>query len=195
MLQNDHIRIYWGRSMEGTFHTGDRLILEPVSINELKKGDVIVFKRLDFGDTKKDLVHRVITISEKGVITKGDNNLYKDTMLVTSNNLVGRVTHIERGENQLKVQNGLSGLRRARFLHLRLPIKKIIWGICRVPYRSLKKSGLVSKIWRPDIKKIHIKTAEGDSIKYIHRKRTVAQIWPELGCSRCKKPYDLVIKI
>ena len=159
--------------MKGTFRTGDRLVVEKVSVSELHKGDVIVFKGLDSNGSEKDLVHRVISISKKGLVTRGDNNFYNDTILVSPDNLVGRVTHLERNGEKRQIKNGESGLRRAGFLNVKLHLKKTIWNICEKPYRMLKKSGMVSIFWKPKIKKIHINTPNGELIKYIHGKRTV----------------------
>lgn len=194
MQSNNHSRFYSGRSMKGTFLNGDRLVLEQVSINELNKGDVIVFKGLNFYGSEKDLVHRIVSISDKGVVTKGDNNFYNDTNLVSQDNFVGRVTHIRRKWQKIQVKNGKSGLRRAEILHTKLYIKKTIWEICRFPYNKLKKSELIPKIWKPNIKKIYIKTPEGELIKYIHGKRTVGRVWTKERRYKFKKPYDLVIK-
>ena len=83
---------YKGKSMIGTFRTGDRLVLETITIDKLNEGDVIVFKGLDPNESDRDLVHRVISISKKGLTTRGDNNFYVDTVNVSRENLVGRVT-------------------------------------------------------------------------------------------------------
>ena len=185
---------YKGKSMIGTFRTGDRLVLETITIDKLNEGDVIVFKGLDPNESDKDLVHRVISISKKRLITRGDNNFYVDTVNVSRENLIGRVTHLERKGKQIRVQNGKSGIRRANMLNLKLHIKKTIWGFVKFTYTSLKKKDIVSLIWKPHIKKIRIDTPDGELIKYIHRNRTVGQVWTRQKRSKIKKPYDLVIK-
>lgn len=70
----------------------------------------------------------------------------------------------------------------------------MIWGFCKIPYKILKESGLVSKILRLDIKKVVLKTDQGALVKFISGNRTVAQWWPEEERFYCRKPFDLIIK-
>jgi len=180
--------------MKGTLRIGDQLIFERETINKIKKGDVIIFKGANNRGEKKELVHRVISISEFGLITRGDNNFYKDKNPVSGDTLIGRVTHLDRNGHKIRVRGGMAGFRRAKFLQLRLPIKKMIWVVCKVPYKILRKSDLVPKIWQPEIKKIVLKTQDGVMVKFFLSSQTVALFWPEEGRFYCKKPYDLVIK-
>ena len=194
MDEKEYSYFYKWKSMKGTFRTGDMLFVENIYIDKLEKGDVIVFKgQYSFGSFK-NLVHRIISISKKGLITRGDNNFYFDAKKVSWDNLVGRVTHLERNGKQLPVKNGKPGIRRANMLNLKLHIKKTIWRFCKLPYTSLKKKDIISLIWKPDIKKIHINTTDSELIKYIHKNRTVGQVWIRQEHTKIKKPYDLVIR-
>ncbi len=179
--------------MLGTFRIGDLLILELVPIIELCKGDVIVFRESDSEDHKNELVHRIISISKENIVTRGDNNLRKDKILITEKNLLGKVVKIERGNKTLNVRNGWSGLVVGKAHHLKLSIKKMIWGTIRLPYNKLKKSNITSKVWKPKILKTTIQTSEGELVKYIHNNKTVGYLWTETGKSKIKKPYDLII--
>lgn len=51
------------------FNKGDLMVL--IKAKEIKKGDILVFK----ATTKDPIIHRVIEITNKGIRTKGDNNL------------------------------------------------------------------------------------------------------------------------
>lgn len=185
--------LYRGRSMRGTFRTGDCLTVEPVSFDNIYKGDVVVFCGLNESGETKELVHRVMTVSPESLITRGDNNPYIDITVVTPDILVGRVTHVERDGKKRRIHGGYLGLMRARILHAWLHVRRLIGIVLGIPYRWLRKSDLVSMLWRPVIKKIHFKTDNGPLIKYIYGKRTVARWWPEEGRFECRKPYDLVL--
>ena len=180
--------------MKASFRVGDRLHIKPALINKVKKGDVIIFKGTDHNGEEKELVHRVVSINKDGLVTRGDNNRQNDDILVTQKNFKGVVTHFERNGKKKPVKHGFQGMIKAKIRYLTLSIKRLIRMIFRMPYRALKKSGLVPKIWKPDIKKIYIKTPDEEIIKYIHSSHTVAQVWPKKRKFLCKKPYDLIIK-
>ncbi len=193
-MDKEDTRFYRGKSMKASFRVGDRLHIKPVLIDKLKKGDVIIFQGTDHNGEEKELVHRVVSICEHGMITRGDNNRQNDDILVTQKNFKGIVTHFERNGKKKPVKGGFQGMIKAEIRYLTLSIKRLIRIIFRMPYRVLKKSGFVPKIWKPDIKKIYVKTPDEEIIKYIHGSHTVAQMWPKKKKFLCKKPYDLIIK-
>lgn len=67
-----------GRSMEPLFHTGDVVFLEKKSPDEIRVGDIVVYKTLG----GKYIIHRVIEVYEAAgttcYIVKGDNNPIAD---------------------------------------------------------------------------------------------------------------------
>ena len=69
-------------SMEPTLHRGDVVPWIPCSIDEIKKGDIVVYKSASYFNQKKYIVHRVdgiiIKDGNKFLITKGDANNYTD---------------------------------------------------------------------------------------------------------------------
>lgn len=179
--------------MYKTFYKADFLKTEKISINELQNGDVIIFQKIEKNKTKNILVHRVLSISKNKLVTRGDNNPKNDEEPVTEENLIGKVTHYERNGKTHKVWNGKLGLLRARVLHGRLYLIKATKFFLRKPYRMLKKTGIISKLWRPEIETIHFETQEGPLVKYIHKGRTVASCWTDSNCWWFHRPYDFVI--
>lgn len=74
-------------SMEPSIKTGSICIVDTqVTYDEIKAGDVIVFSTL--GD--RLVTHRVISITEDGIETKGDNNNVSDGISTTNQNFVGK---------------------------------------------------------------------------------------------------------
>ena len=77
-------------SMVSTFARGDAIIFEKIEKNEIKKGDIIVFKR-----DKKLVSHRVIDTKESSSIryfqTKGDANKSPDVEWTSEKNTLGVV--------------------------------------------------------------------------------------------------------
>jgi signal peptidase I len=185
---------YRGTSMTQTFKKGDYLFFKNISITALYCGDVIVFNCQNSEENKKQCVHRIIGKSNKNLITRGDNNPKNDEDPVIEENLVGKVTHYERNGKIYKVWNGQLGLMRTRVLHGRLHVLKAAKYFLRKPYRMLKKTGIIYKLWRPEIEKIYFETPEGPLIKYIHKSRTVANYWIDSNLWWFRRPYDFVIR-
>jgi len=193
----DRLRFYRGNSMLGTFRPGDYLTLESVPIGDIHPGDVLIYRGLDHEGAPDKVVHRVMAAVPGGLVTRGDNNPHADTTLVTADNLLGRVTHVERDSKVRRVRGGRWGLLRVRVLHawrgVRWRGRRLVAFVGRWPYGWLRNSRLVSQLWRPVITRIYITTEDGPLVKYISGRRTVARWWPATGRFHCCKPYDLVI--
>jgi len=188
------IRFYCGRSMIGTFRIGDCLTVNPVLLNSICKGDVVVFRGLNERGEEKELVHRVMAVYSDHLITRGDNSPSVDTKVVTAENLVGLTTHFERNGRRHRIRGGHLGLLRAGLFHALFPLFRLARVVGGPAYRWLRESGLVAWLWCPILKKIHLRTNKGLLIKYTYKKRTVGRSWPEKGRFKCRKPYDLVLR-
>ncbi len=62
-----------GHSMLPTLEGGDLVVIQGVSINDVQKGDIIVYNG-QCSSLGESVIHRVIDITNQGLITKGDNN-------------------------------------------------------------------------------------------------------------------------
>lgn len=95
-----------GYSMFPFLRKGDLLTVEPVSMETIKRGDIMVFEMRE-----KWIAHRVIKIRNKHegleFLLRGDTRLAFDP-LVNKENFVGAVTKFHRLNHQKK----LNGLRR-----------------------------------------------------------------------------------
>ena len=189
--------IYKGQSMGGIFSFGDRLIIEHVRKASVRPGDVVVYRILNHKGSRDRLVHRVMGVAPSGLVLRGDNNFCDDQTLVTQNNLVGKVSHVERGGKRVSVRGGCSGLLIARVFHGWRFLRHIMWKFIRImgrwSYRRLRDSGIIQRLWKPSILKIQLMTAHGPLIKYVCRNRTVAFLWPQKDSVTYRKPYDLVM--
>ena len=95
------------------------------------------------------------------------------------------------------VRGGRPGLLVARLRRARRFLwwhgKRLIVVVGRWPYRALRRSGLVRRLWRPAIVRIALTTENGPLVKHVSNGRTVAWWRPETGRFRCRRPYDLII--
>jgi len=66
-----------GTSMLPTLEGGDLVVIQSVPINQIHVGDIIVYNGLCSAGGES-VVHRVVNITARGLITKGDNNANTD---------------------------------------------------------------------------------------------------------------------
>ena len=196
MPEFELIRFYLGSSMRGTFRVGDCLEMEPAAIGDIRRGDIVVYHESspDTPDGAKELVHRIISLNPEGLVARGDNNLHQDPVLVSKDNLVGRVRCFIRGGKKHEVKGGFRGLMQARILHNLITARKWIRILGGDVYRGIRQTGLIRRLWHPDIAVIRFMTEKGPLLKYIHHGRTVAWRWSEKNRFDCRKPYDLVLR-
>jgi signal peptidase I len=185
--------IYNGASMVPLFKPGDMLCVKPSSFFDVHLGDIVVFYLKDKANDPSCGVHRVISVTRNGLITQGDNNASLDSQKVTKKNLIGLVTSFERQGRLYPIRGGAWGLFHVRVIHarkftLRL-IRRLTWRL----YRQVRQSGLVARVWRPAISRIHLMTDKGPLVKYCHGTKTVAHWWPEQKHFVVVTPFDLVI--
>ena len=195
--------IYRGRSMQGTFRPGDALVLKPTPLAAIRPGDVVIFRGSRPAGNPADVVHRVISLSEAGLVTRGDANRFIDNEPVRAEDLRGRVIHRERNGRSMPVAGGPLALLRVQLRRAGGTVwfigKRILRTVGRGPYRRLRQSGLARRLWQPEVVLLALTTCgeqgagKGWFIKYVHKQRTVAWWRPGLKHLRCRKPYDLVL--
>lgn len=185
-----HIFIYNGSSMQPTFKPGQVLYIRPETKNILP-GDIIVYQgRVG----PRNIVHRVVSVSKNGFLTRGDNNKGFDPYPVDIVQVIGKVEKVEKSGTVSPVLSGKCGLSLAKvywlFLWLDSWIRSIFWK----PYSALRNSKIIFWIWHPIISVVHLQTEHGLLVKYIHKHQTVATWNSEKKKFDCRKPYDLIIR-
>jgi hypothetical protein len=185
--------VYNGPSMAPTFRPGHLLYVRPTA-RGIAPGDVIVFADLSGNG---HIVHRVISITEAGWVTRGDNNRLSDALPVAPDQVIGRVEMIE-GQGHLRPVRGASwGLWSAR---LGWGTRRISGGLrraFRAPYCALRSSPAVRQVLNRLLSRrlsvVHLETPDGPLVKTTYRGHTIARWWPQLNRFECRKPYDLII--
>ena len=97
---------YAGNSMFPTLKTGDILRVAPCEDRDISVGDVLVFNN-SYGRTP--IVHRVVTVNQEGLRTKGDNKLAIDDFILQPTEIIGRVVSIQRGKKRVTIFGGFPG--------------------------------------------------------------------------------------
>ena len=178
---------YRGLSMQPIFKTGQLLYVRP-DVQDVKPGDVVVYEQ-----EGRTIVHRVVLVGENGYITRGDNNQFADTGVVSPDQLIGRVEINEHRDGITLVRGGRGGLWLARLGSITRRLEPGLRLVIGWPYRLLKASRFMARLWKPTIYMVHLKTDTGTIVKYIYRKKTVAVWDTDRGSFDCRMPFDLVI--
>jgi hypothetical protein len=179
--------------MMPTFRPGYLLYIRS-DASDISPGDVIVF---DNPSGNNHTVHRVVSISGRGLITRGDNNRLCDFTPVLPDYLIGRVEMLEDQGRLIPVASGRWGLRLARFgwgvRWINRRLRHLFWR----PYNGIRNCGLIRKIlqrwFSPYLKVVHLNTPDGPLVKTTFQERTVALWRPQQGHFECRKPFDLFV--
>jgi len=180
---------YQGSSMQGTFRTGDMLLTEIISLEDIRLGDVLTFFSSRRDKTCGAVVHRVVAHAPGGLVTQGDAMDSPDTDLVCERRLLGRVIQVQRDGQIYPVKNGWRGRLWVRYLRL----QRRLLSLGRVPYHWLRANNIARRLWRPALVRVTLATGQGPLVKYLYSGKTVAAWQPETGAYWCRKPYDLVL--
>ena len=96
-----------GPSMNPTLNEQDLLEITPYKNDRQPRvGDVILFlpPQLDY-----PVVHRIVSITSRGILTKGDNCRDTDPWYLKNGNIYGRVINAGCGNRQRKIAGGFIG--------------------------------------------------------------------------------------
>jgi len=110
---------------------GDLLVVKPIALEEAELGEIVAFR----GDESHSVLttHRVIQKGkERGqryIITKGDRNPYRDFPLLSSQELLGKVTGIERNGQVISLESPFYRIR--GYLMARLSLGLWILGVLK----------------------------------------------------------------
>ena len=186
------IYVYTGSSMRGSLRMADIVHTDDALFHSIHPGDVIVYKNPS--SHKQKIIHRVQSISPDGLITQGDNCYTPDSIPITEQEFIGRVTFVERQRKLKRITGNHAGLLRAKTLRTAKYLRAFLSPVSHPLYTYTGKGVTALLRWHPKIHRIQINTPSGRSIKYIHHEKTVARWDPNTGEWHCKKPFDLILK-
>jgi signal peptidase I len=127
--------------MSPSIQKGELLIVKPIALEEAEIGEIVAFRR----DESQSVLttHRVIQKGKEGgqryIITKGDRNPYRDFPLLSSQELLGKVTGIERNGQVISLESPFYRIR--GFLMARLSLGLWILGVLKRKMVLLSESG------------------------------------------------------
>ena len=183
---------YIGPSMNPLFVDGDGLHIVPYEGRAVMRGDVIVFVPPG-GETK--IVHRVVACDAQGIKTRGDNAKHADPWVLTPDNILGRVTYIQRRDRKRSISGGFRGQILARFfrcLHLgntviSIMLHPVYRGLCRSTFLRRRLHHLI----KPRV--LSFKRPEGVELQLVAARRLIGRRRAGRGHWEIRRPFRLFV--
>ncbi len=183
---------YTGLSMHPTLKAGELLDVEPYVGKPVLRGDVVVFNP---DGKEKFVIHRVSTVRDSKIITKGDNNGKTDPWTLSRNHIVGRVTHARDDRRRRKIAGGFSGSAQAQALRLIKGSTTLLKDILRPFYHQLAANGTLRKAISLDkrVKVIAVKKDGGTERKLLLGRRVIGTLKPRATQWQISQPFRLFV--
>jgi len=170
-------------SMTPTFRPGDLLTVAPYHDRPIRAGDVVVFASTVNDD---HVTHRVISVSEDGIKTCGDNIMSQiDPWTLEPGDIVGYVRSLRREGRNRQVLGGLIGLIYHRvfrgFWRRRRELRRIVVAKSRIMrlgpmLERIDVSRVLPKRYRPRV--IFIRRSAGHEMLLLMGRRIIGRRQP-----------------
>jgi hypothetical protein len=140
---------YAGRSMNPTLVEPELLEIAPYDGTPACAGDVIFFVH---GNISTPVVHRVVRVTQAGLVTRGDNSAQDDDGVCPPAEVRGRVVAAWRGQQRRVIRGGRPGRLwawslRGRHLLLVLGVR-----LLSRPYHAIARAGLLRPLVPPALR-------------------------------------------
>lgn len=181
-----------GDSMRPLFLPGDRMVFVPCRVEELQRGDVILFTP---SGQKERVVHRVVSKGPEGVRTQGDANPRPDTGQVRQGQIVGRAVSVERKGRLIPVRGGLAGHLSVACIRALRRCDHMASYILYPCYRALSRSGLF-RAFLPAALRPRVVTYERDGareMQLVLGKRIIGRRPTGAGTWTIRRPFRIFV--
>lgn len=184
--------LYTGHSMYPTLREGDLLGVTAYASRPPRVGDVVVCTPPDAGER---VVHRIVSVTPRGIQTRGDSNSRIDPWQLDATHIHGHVAAAWRGQRGRAIAGGRIGLWRAafsvwRWRHLRAAFS---WGRGQPWRRRLR--GWLHAIgrccWNPQV--IIVQSAGGPVARAMLGQRVIGRYARARQAWRIDWPFRLFI--
>ena len=181
---------YHGPSMNPTFRLGDSLMVIPCKA--LRVGDVVVFQSLE---GMQYIVHRVVALDSRGVITRGDNNNTIDKRILRPEEITGQVVAYRRGWRTVRIPGGIAGILYARTRRCIQYFKSRFSCLLQPLYRRISDSGIFRRVlpsrFKPKI--VSFRKPDGVEMQLLLGKKVIGRRRQEWDCWQVLPPFRLIV--
>ncbi|MDO9528606.1 MAG: signal peptidase I [Syntrophales bacterium] len=184
--------VYTGSSMYPVLKASDIMHVSPGEGDQIRRGDVIVFSPPGSNDM---VAHRVISISDHGLITRGDNNNDADPWSLSPDRIVGRVVRARRGNRLLAIYGGTRGLLYASAVRFFCNIDSVISSFLNPAYHRLAKAGLFRR-WLPDgmrMRVLSFNRSDGVEFQLLMAGHVIGRLLPGKNEWFIRRPFRLFV--
>jgi signal peptidase len=181
-----------GESMSPLFRPGDRICFEPCRIEDLRRGDVIIFNA---PGQEERVVHRVVSTGPVGIRTKGDANLSRDSWAIRQEDILGRAVSVERGGRTIPVAGGLAGHLAARILGMLRRLDHRSSWVLHPVYHFISRSGILRRLFPASMapRIINLKRQYGTEKQLLMGKKVIGRRLPGDRAWRIRRPFRLFV--
>jgi signal peptidase len=177
-----------GRSMHPTLRAGDALFVKPA--DRVVPGDVVVYL---CPRENSPIAHRVVSVGEIEVKTRGDNNASADLFPVRISDILGKVEHFERNGIRRKLQGGSYGRMQAFFVRARKTATNLAVASFRSIYRMRCVSGICARLLPVKPRVVRFENSGKPQIQLLLGKRVIGEIDSEKRW-HIKPPFRLFVR-
>ncbi len=183
---------YTGSSMFPTLRKGDILRVVPFRDKEISVGNVIVYRS---PCSSSLVVHRVVSVDEGLVQTKGDNARFSDNMLLEKKDIIGYVLSVRRGKRSIALFNGFPGRVYGLLLGTGKHIGVFLSDLLRPAYSWLAQTGILRNLFSRffHIKVSGFKCKDGLELQLRWGRRLIGRRFPGKGQWHIRAPFKVIV--
>jgi signal peptidase I len=174
--------------MHPTLRAGDALFVKPAA--RVVPGDVVVYL---CPRENAPIAHRVVSVGEIEVKTRGDNNTSVDLFPIRISDILGKVEHFERKGCLKKLQGGSYGRMQAFFVRARKTAMNAAVAFFRSIYRMRCVSGIFSRLLPVQPRVVRFENSGKPRVQLLLGRRVIGEMVSE-GRWYIKPPFRLFIK-
>ena len=184
--------VYTGSSMSPVLKTLDTIHVFLCKDKQIRRGDVIVFSPPDSNDM---VVHRVVSFSDQGLMTRGDNNNEIDPWFLSPDRIIGCVVQSQRKNRLLTIYGGTRGLLYASAVRFLCNIDSMISSFLHPVYHRLAKTGLFRQ-WLPDgmhMRVLSFNRSDGMEFQLLMAGHVIGRLLPGKNEWFIRRPFRLFV--
>jgi hypothetical protein len=182
-----------GTSMSPTLRAGDFLHVSAMRAEQIRLGDVAVFI---VAARSQVVVHRIVSRTDAGFMTRGDNNAFPDSHLLPPGDVIGRVFMAENRGKARRIRGGLQGRVEGFVRRLGCLTERKICDVLRPLYRFLAESGAFRGLGRPALRTRVVmfgRAKHGTELRLLWKDRVIGRFASGDGRWVIKRPFRLLI--
>ena len=183
--------LYKGPSMNPTFRHLDMLHVVPYECHDARIGDVVVYLKPD--DLKRT-THRIVSINENSIRTRGDNNSNMDPYILNADHIIGRIDFLIRNSRRISVSRGILGHIHALKVSASRKAADIA-SMCLHPvYIFLSRLQLFRFIpFLPDVRVLSFNKRDGMERQLVMGKKVIGRCMPGSDTWHISRPFRLLV--